>query len=118
VLRAEDDVYTSHIHADDLAAAAVRTLADDALAGVYNVADDTEMKMGDWFDLVAEHAGLPRPTRVTRAQMVDLVPEDLYSFTCESRRLDNRRMKQVLGVRLRYPTVYEGLRHEHALGVD
>src|SRR5229473_7178402 len=74
--------------------------------------------MGDWFDLVAEHAGLPRPTRVTRAQMVDLVPEDLYSFTCESRRLDNRRMKQVLGVRLRYPTVYEGLRHEHALGVD
>jgi hypothetical protein len=71
----------------------VRALTDDALAGVYNVADDTEMKMGDWFDLVAEHAGLPRPTRV-------------------------RRMKQVLGVRLRYPTVYEGLRHEHSLGVD
>jgi nucleoside-diphosphate-sugar epimerase len=118
VLRAEDDVYTSHIHADDLAAAAVRALADDAPAGVYNVADDTEMKMGDWFDLVAEHAGLPPPTRVTRAQMVDLVPEDLYSFMCESRRLDNRRMKQVLGLRLRYPSVYEGLRHEHALGVD
>src|SRR3989441_324489 len=69
------------------------------------------------FELVAEHAGLPRPTRVTRAQMVDLVPEDLYSFMCESRRLDNRRMKQVLGVRLRYPTC-QGLRHEHALGVD
>jgi nucleoside-diphosphate-sugar epimerase len=118
VLRAEDDVYTSHIHADDLAAAAVRALADDAPAGVYNVADDTQMKMGDWFDLVAEHAGLPRPTRVTRAQMADLVPEDLYSFACESRRLDNRRMKQVLGVRLRYPSVYEGLSHEYALGVD
>jgi nucleoside-diphosphate-sugar epimerase len=118
VLRAADGVYTSHIHADDLAAAVVRALADDATAGTYNVADDTELKMGDWFDLVAEHAGLPRPTRVTRAQMVDLVPEDLYSFMCESRRLDNRRMKQVLGVHLRYPTVYEGLRHEHTLGVD
>jgi nucleoside-diphosphate-sugar epimerase len=118
VLRAADDVYTSHIHADELAAAVVRALADDATAGTYNVADDTELKMGDWFDLVAEHAGLPRPTRVTRAQMVDLVPEDLYSFMCESRRLDNRRMKQVLGVHLRYPTVYEGLRHEHTLGVD
>src|SRR5205807_682214 len=81
-------------------------------------ADATEMKMGDWFDLVAEHAGLPRPKRVPRAQMADLAPGDLYSFMCESRRLDNRRMKQVLGVRLRYPTVYEGLRHEHALGVD
>src|SRR6267378_1694481 len=118
VLRAEDDVYTSHIHADDLAAAVVRALADDATAGTYNVADDTVLKLGDWLDLVAEHAGLPRPTRVTRAQMVDLVPEDLYSFMCESRRLDNRRMKQVLGVHLRYPTVYEGLRHEHTLGVD
>jgi nucleoside-diphosphate-sugar epimerase len=118
VLRAEDDVYTSHIHADDLAAAAVRALADDATPGTYNVADDTELKMGDWLDLVAERAGLPRPTRVTRAQMVDLAPEDLYSFMCESRRLDNRRMKQVLGVRLRYPTAYQGLRHEHTLGVD
>ena len=117
VLRAEDDVYTGHIHADDLAAAAVRALADDATAGTYNVADDTELKMGDWFDLVAERAGLPRPTRVARAQMAELVPEDLYSFMCESRRLDNRRMKQVLGVRLRYPTC-QGLRHEHALGVD
>ena len=118
VLRAADDVYTSHIHADDLAAAVVRALADDATAGTCNVADDTVLKLGDWLDLVAEHAGLPRPTRVTRAQMVDLVPEDLYSFMCESRRLDNRRMKQVLGVHLRYPTVYEGLRHEHTLGVD
>ncbi|HXL74461.1 MAG TPA: NAD-dependent epimerase/dehydratase family protein [Burkholderiales bacterium] len=118
VLRAEDDVYSSHIHADDLAAAAVRALADDATAGTYNVADDTELKMGDWFDLVAERAGLPRPARVARAQMAELVPEDLYSFMCESRRLDNRRMKQVLGVRLRYPTAYQGLRHEHALGVD
>lgn len=118
VLRAEDDVYTSHIHADDLAAAAVRALADDAAAGTYNVADDTELKLGDWFDLVAERAGLPRPTRVARAQMAELAPEDLYSFMCESRRLDNRRMKQVLGVRLRYPTAYQGLRHEHALGVD
>jgi nucleoside-diphosphate-sugar epimerase len=118
VLRAEDDVYTSHIHADDLAAAAVRALADDATAGTYNVADDTELKLGDWFDLVAGRAGLPRPTRVARAQMAELVPEDLYSFMCESRRLDNRRMKQVLGVRLRYPTAYQGLSHEHALGVD
>jgi nucleoside-diphosphate-sugar epimerase len=118
VLRPEDDVYSSHIHADDLAAAAVRALADEATAGTYNVADDTELKMGDWFDLVAEHAGLPRPARVTRAQMVELVPEDLYSFAGESRRLDNRRMKQVLGVRLRYPTVYEGLKDEHTLGVD
>jgi hypothetical protein len=36
----------------------------------------------------------------------------------ESRRLDNRRLKRDLGITLRYPTVYEGLKHEHAVGVD
>src|ERR1700694_477306 len=118
VLRAEDDVYTSHIHADDLAAAAVRALADDAPAGAYNIADDTEMKMADWLDLVAEHAGLPRPQALFREEARWRLPPQRVSFMTESRRLDNRRMKQVLGVRLRYPTVHEGLRHEHALGVD
>jgi nucleoside-diphosphate-sugar epimerase len=109
VLRAEDDVYSSHIHADDLAAAAVRALTDDATAGTYNVADDTEMKIGDWLDLVAGHAGLPRPLRIARYEAHARIAPEIRSFLSESRRLDNRRMKQVLGVRLRYPTVYEGL---------
>jgi nucleoside-diphosphate-sugar epimerase len=107
-LRAEDDLYTSHIHAADLAAIAVRALEPDAAAGIYNAADDTEMKMGDWLDLVADFSGLPR---LPRSQNVD-------SFINESRRLDNRRIKDVLGVSLKYPTVHEGLRHEQALGVD
>ena len=68
VLRAEDDVYTSHIHADDLAAAAARALEDDAPDGIYNAADDSEMRMGDWFDLVAEHHALPKPPRLPREE--------------------------------------------------
>jgi nucleoside-diphosphate-sugar epimerase len=119
VLRAEDDVYTNHIHADDLAAAATRALEDDAPPGVYNIADDTEMHMGEWMDLVARHAGLPTPPRRSREQISREVPPTLLSFMSESRRLDNRRMKAVLGVRLRYPTVQEGLKHEqHTVGVD
>jgi hypothetical protein len=46
------------------------------------------------------------------------VPPELLSFMNESRRLDNTRLKQTLGVRLRYPTVREGLKHEHAAGID
>jgi nucleoside-diphosphate-sugar epimerase len=113
VLRAEDDVYTNHIHADDLAAIARRALADDAPDGVYNASDDTRMKMGDWLDLVADTAGLRRPPRVARAALTES-----NDFMSESRRLDNTRMKQVLGVRLRYPTVHEGLAHAHAFGAD
>jgi len=112
-LRGEDDVYTNHIHADDLAAIACRALADDAPEGAYNASDDTRMKMGDWLDLVADRAGLPRPLRVARAALAEA-----NDFMNESRRLDNTRLKQVLGVRLRYPTVHEGLAHANAVGVD
>ena len=118
VLRTEDDVYTSHIHADDLAAIAARALEDDAPDGIFNAADDSEIRMGDWLDLVAERRGLARPPRLPRAEVRARVSAQLYSFMNESRRLDNARLKRELGIRLRYPTVYEGLKHEHALGVD
>jgi nucleoside-diphosphate-sugar epimerase len=118
VLRREDDVYTSHIHADDLAAAAARALEEDAPPGTYNAADDTEMLMGDWMDLVADHAGLSRPPRAARERIAGLVPPAALSFMQESRRLDNHRLKAALGVELRYPTVQEGLGHEHAVGID
>ena len=68
VLRDADDVYTNHIHADDLAAICARALEDDAPAGIYNASDDSELKMGEWFDLVADRAGLPRPPRIARAR--------------------------------------------------
>ena len=109
VLRADEDVYTNHVHADDLADICVRALAHDAPPGVYNASDDSELKMGDYFDLVADRHGLARPPRVSRADAEARVPPMLFSFMRESRRLVNRRMKEALGVRLRYPTVFEGV---------
>jgi nucleoside-diphosphate-sugar epimerase len=111
VLRDEDDVYTNHVHADDLAAICVRALEREAPAGTYNAADDTELKMGEWFDLVADRHGLPRPPRIARADAERLVPPTLLSFMRESRRLVNRRLKDLLGIALRYPTVFEGVPH-------
>jgi len=118
VLRAEDDVYTNHIHADELAAIVCRALEEDAPSGVYNAADDTEMKMGDWFDLVADTYALPRPPRISKELAPGKVPPALLSFMQESRRLDNTRLKRMLGIRLRYPTVHEGLRNEHPARLD
>ena len=109
VLRDEDDVYTNHVHADDLAAICVRALEPDAPLGIYNAADDSELKMGEWFDLVADRFGLARPPRVSRAEAARVIAPMLLSFMSESRRLVNRRMKEVLGIRLRYPTVFEGV---------
>jgi nucleoside-diphosphate-sugar epimerase len=63
------------------------------------------MKMGDYFDTVADAFGLPHPPRLPRAQLAGQVSPMLLSFMSESRRLKNDRMKRELGVRLRYPTV-------------
>jgi nucleoside-diphosphate-sugar epimerase len=109
VLCVQDDVYTNHIHADDLAAIAVAALTHPDAEGVYNACDDSELRMGDWFDLLADRAGLPRPPRIARADAPGRIPPALLSFMSESRRLSNRRLKAHLGVRLRYPTVADGL---------
>ena len=76
----------------------------------YNISDATHMKMGDYFDLAADLYGLPRPPRVPRSTAQDQLPLMLLSFMSESRRLENHRMQQELGLRLRYPSVAEGLR--------
>ena len=115
VLRAQDDSYTNHIHAEDLAAIVTAAL-DRGAPGTYNASDDGEMKMGDYFDLVADRCALPRPVRIARADAEKQIPPGLFSFMSESRRLLNRRMKEELGVRLRYPSVFEGVPSQAAPG--
>ena len=109
VLAGEDDAYTNHIHADDLARACVAALLRGLPQRVLHVCDDTELTRGDYFDLAADLCGLPRPPRITRAEAVATLPPLLLSFMSESRRLDNRRLKRELRLALRYPTVREGL---------
>jgi nucleoside-diphosphate-sugar epimerase len=109
VLRAEDDVYTNHIHADDLARACAAALHRGLSQRVLHASDDTELRMGDYFDLAADLCGLPRPPRLSREEASRQLSPLQLSFMGESRRLDNRRLKQELRLRLRHPTVHEGL---------
>jgi nucleoside-diphosphate-sugar epimerase len=110
VLQSADDVYTNHIHADDLARACLAALWRAKAQRVYNVSDNSQLKMGDYFDQAADLYGLGRPPRVARSSAQDQLPLMLLSFMSESRRLLNTRMLQELGVRLRYPTTLDGLR--------
>lgn len=109
VLIEADDVYTNHIHADDLARVAIAALARGAKARVFNAVDDSGLRMGEYFDVVADAAGLPRPPRLPRIQLRSAVSPMMYSFMTESRRLSNRRIKRELKVRLTYPTVADTL---------
>ncbi len=110
VLQSADDVYTNHIHADDLARACVAALWRAKPQRIYNVNDNSQLKMGDYFDQAADLYGLARPPRVARSSAQDQLPLMLLSFMSESRRLVNTRMLQELGIRLRYPTTLDGLR--------
>ncbi|KAF3997801.1 SDR family oxidoreductase [Glaciimonas immobilis] len=109
-LRPEDDVYTNHIHADDLAQIIFAAIFKGAPSRVYHAVDDSEMKMGDYFDAVATAFGLPLAPRLPREQLTQQVSPMLLSFMSESRRMQNGRIKAELGVRLRYPEVHAALR--------
>jgi nucleoside-diphosphate-sugar epimerase len=105
----EDDVYTNHIHAEDLARLSIAALFHGKPNRLYNAVDDSGLKMGDWFDVVADHLALPRPPRMSREAVIAAVTPAMRTFLTESRRLSNKRMKKELGLRLMYPTVREGL---------
>ena len=104
VLVPDDDVFTNHIHADDLARAAVVAIFRGGGNRAYNVTDDAEMKMGTWFDTVADAFHLPRPPRVTWDEAEKRIAPMLLSFMSESRRLVNARAKRELRLRLAHPT--------------
>ncbi|MEO8134653.1 MAG: NAD-dependent epimerase/dehydratase family protein [Betaproteobacteria bacterium] len=104
VLRADDDVYTNHIHAEDLARACVAAMFRGLPLRAYNISDDAELKMGEYFDQVATALALPRPPRIAREAAARVLPPVQMSFMRESRRLLNARAKRDLRWRLLYPT--------------
>ncbi|MCX8086282.1 MAG: NAD(P)H-binding protein [Rhodocyclaceae bacterium] len=109
LLKPEEDVFTNHIHAEDLARACVVALERGRPNRAYNVCDDSVLPMGEWFDKLAAAFGLPRAPRLPRAELKHRLSPPQLSFMAESRRLDNRRMKRELKLRLVYPTVDHGI---------
>lgn len=105
-----EDGYTNHIHADDLARIIVAALKHGKANRVYHAVDDSGLKMGDYFDAVADAFTLPRPPRISRAEAQQALSPSLLSFMNESRRLSNARMKTELQVKLHYPTVADTLK--------
>ena len=110
-ITAAEDSWSNHIHAQDLARAAVSAyeffqsgVAENPLL-VLNIVDDSQLKMGDYFDLVADHFNLDRPARVSRIDAESQVSTAMLSFMRESRRIRNDKLKATLGFSFNYPTV-------------
>lgn len=109
-LIAEDDSYTNHIHADDLARLAWAALFRGRGRRIYHAVDAHPLKMADWFDSCADAFDLPRPPRVNRAEAEKVLSEALLSFLRESRQLSNARAVRELRLKYRYPTSDDLLR--------
>lgn len=108
-LAADDDVFSNHVHAEDLARAAIAAMKHCRRGRVYNVVDDSALAMGDYFDRVADAVNLPRPPRVSRAEAATQLSPAMLSFMGESRRIGNQRLKRELRFNFQYATVDEFL---------
>jgi nucleoside-diphosphate-sugar epimerase len=109
VLREEECGYTNRIHADDLAAICVAAAERGGTDRIYNVSDGSNGTMTQYFYAVANRFGLPRPPALTLAQAMQQLSPAMLSYLTESRRMDNRRLLQELGVTLCYPDLATGL---------
>ena len=100
---------TNRIHVDDLVETLIAAIQRGPDGAVYNVADGDPQPMNAYFDRVADALGLPRPPRIAPGGADARISAGMRSYLAESRRIDNRRLREELGVRLRYPTLAAGL---------
>lgn len=109
VLRSEESPFSNRIHADDLARLCLAAAEKGADGEIINICDGETSTMTDYFNAVADAFALSRPPQVTKEEAKERMPPLLFSYFSESRRLDNRRMRERLGVTLLYPDLASGL---------
>jgi len=100
----------NRIHVDDLAACCVRALNPATPPGIYNVADGDHRSSTSFAKTVAKLAGLPEPPEISRAEAATVFSPMRLTFLNESRILDTRRMRDVLGFTPRYADPVAGIR--------
>jgi len=109
VVREDESPWSNRIHADDLAQACFLGAYQGKAGSVYNISDGNPTTMTDYFNRVADFFGLPRPPVISMEEARSSLGPSILSFLEESKRLDNRRMLNELGLILRYPVLDCGL---------
>lgn len=109
IVRSEESPLTNRIHVDDLVQGCLAAMERGQSGGVYNICDGQPGTMADYFDAIADRAGLPRPPKIGLEQAQRQLSAGMQSYLAESRQLDNRRLREELGVELRFPDLAAGL---------
>jgi nucleoside-diphosphate-sugar epimerase len=99
----------NRIHVADIAQAIDAAFTRQA-PGIFNVADDAPSPPGDPIVFAAQLLGVTPPPEIPFAQAAQTMSPMALSFWQECRRVRNGKLKNELGVTLRYPTYREGLK--------
>ncbi len=106
---AKESPWTNRIHVDDLVQVCVAAMERGGDGAVYNVSDGSPGTMIDYFNRIAELAGLPLPPEISLSQAEHQLSTGMLSYMQESRRVDNSKLKKELGVTLIHPSMESGL---------
>jgi nucleoside-diphosphate-sugar epimerase len=109
LLNEDESGPSNRIHADDLAAVCIAAAARGKGSEIFNVSDGNPSSMTSYFNACADALGLPRQRQVTRDEARQVMSPLMFSYVSQSRVIDNRRMIDRLGVKLRYASLAEGL---------
>jgi nucleoside-diphosphate-sugar epimerase len=101
--------YSSWVHLDDAASAAVLAVEQQAI-GVFNIVDDEPAPASEWLPYLAACAGAKPPMRVPSWLARPLAGEVVVSMMTEGRGFSNAKAKRELGWRLRFPSWRQGFK--------
>lgn len=110
MVKREEAPWSNRIHADDLTSACYAALIGDVSNEIINVSDDEPGTITDYFNAVADYAGLPRPPQISLKEAQKSLSAGMLSYLAESRRIDNRKMKDLLKIKLRYACLADALK--------
>jgi nucleoside-diphosphate-sugar epimerase len=101
--------YSSWVHLDDAASAAVLA-AEQAAKGTFNIVDDEPAPASEWLPYLAVCAGAKPPMRVPKWLARMLAGEPAVIMMTEGRGFSNAKAKRELGWELRYPSWRQGFK--------
>lgn len=109
VLLEADSYPGNRIHVTDLVSCCINATSSSVPPGIYNVGDG-DARSSTWFaHEVARQCGLPPRPEITRTQAEREFSAQRMSFLADSRRIDTRKMLEVLGVTLRHGQAEDGI---------
>jgi nucleoside-diphosphate-sugar epimerase len=101
--------YSSFVHLDDAASAAVLAVEQNA-TGVFNIVDDEPAPASQWLPYLAACAGAKRPMRVPKWLARLLAGDVAVIMMTDGRGFCNAKAKRELGWQLRFPSWRQGFK--------